>query len=259
MAFSGSGMGSGAAGGAIMGAQMGGPWGAAIGAAGGGLLGAFGGKKGKGATRVNQWLENPAYSWTEGLREDQAGFYGDELARIREGRAPSYWDSLEGSLRDQQQSDLEARYFGFEGDRGGSIMDVMQSAGAQSGIGPRGTNANVTKGLRDYSRERQSIENYITQLRAQEMQNAYNTIPTGINSLAPGPEGQWDSYTMPGTPGSNPGGALLGSAIGSMGSLPSFSTAPSKAGYAVPGMGGYRRGTPMGTYNTGSMSILPRR
>ena len=259
MAFSGSGMGSGAAGGAMMGGQMGGGWGAAAGGVLGGLMGAFGGSEGTEAQRVNQWLEDPSYSWTEGLREDQAGFYGDELARIREGRAPSYWDSLEGSIRGQQQSDLQQRYFGREGERGGSIMDTMMSMGAQTGIGPRGTSANVTKGLKDFSKERQTIENYITQLRAQEMQNAYNTIPGGINQLASGPEGMWDNYTIPGQAGTNPGGDLLQAGISTMGKLPSISTAPTKAGYAVPGIGGYRRGTPMGTYNTGSMSILPGR
>jgi len=262
MAFSGSGAGSGAAGGAMMGAQVGGPWGAAIGGVAGGLMGGFGGKEGTPAKRVNQWLEDPSYSWTEPLREDQAGFYGDELSRIREGRAPSYWDSLEGSIRDQQQGDLQQRYFGREGERGGSIMDTMMSAGAQTGIGPRGTQANVTKGLKDYSKERQTIENYITQLRAQEMQNAYNTIPTGINNLASGPEGMWDNYTMPGTAGTNPGGDLLQAGIGSLGSLPSIGGA-NRTGYAVPGIGGYRRGTPMGTQSvqtsTGRMSLLPGR
>ena len=262
MAFSGSGGASGAAGGAMMGAQVGGPWGAAIGGAAGGLMGMFGGSEGTEAQRVNQWLEDPSYSWTEGLREDQAGFYGDELARIREGRAPSYWDSLEGSIRDQQQSDLGDRYFGQEGNRGGSIMDSMMSMGAQTGIGPRGTSANVTKGLKDFSRERQSIENYISQMRAGEMQNAYNTIPGGINSLASGPEGQWDSYTIPGQAGTNPGGDLLQAGIGSLGQLPSIGGANS-TGYAIPGMGGYRRGTPMGTQSvntpTGRMSLLPGR
>lgn len=210
MAFSGKGAMSGAAGGAMLGAKTGNPYVAAGGAVVGGLMGAFGGEEGTAPVRHQDWLQNPQYDWTEGLLKDQAGFYGDELSRIRRGEAPAYWDSLEGSIRNQQQGDLDLRYFGREGERGGSIMDIMQSAGAQGGIGMRGTNANVTKGLRDFSRERQTIENYITQLRAGEMQNAYNTIPGGINALSQGPEGEWDNWTEMGTAGTDPGGDLLG-------------------------------------------------
>jgi len=173
-------------------------------------MGAFGGEEGTSPIRHQDWLQDPRHPWTDQLLEGQAGFYQDELDRIRTGRAPSYWDSLEGSIRDQQQGDLDLRYMGREGERGGSILDIMQSSGSQTGLGPRGTTANVTKGLRDYSRERQTIENYITQLRAQEMQNAYNTIPGGINALEKGPGGEWDTWTEMGQAGPDPGGDLLG-------------------------------------------------
>lgn len=209
MAFSGSGAASGAAGGAMMGAKLG-PWGAAAGGVAGGLMGAFGGKKGTAPVHHQDWLSDPQYGWTKDLLENQAGFYGDELNRIRSGQAPSYWAGLESSIRDQQQGDLDRNYFGRPGERGGSMMDNYMSLGAQTGIGPRGTQAQVTKGLRDYSQERSTIENYISQLRAGEMQNAYNTIPGGINNLSQGPQGQWDIWDSAGTEGSNPGGDLLG-------------------------------------------------
>jgi len=219
MAFSGGGMASGAAGGAMMGAQAG-PYGALAGGAIGGLMGAFGDTEGTAPQRVNTWLENPQYDWTQPLLKKQAGFYSDEMDRIQRGEAPSYWGGLETSLRNQQMQPLEQSYFGREGERGGSMVDIAKSAGAMTGLGPRGTNANVTKQLRDFSQERSRIEDYISQLKSQSMENAYNTIPGGINAIDRGPSGQWDNYTIPGSAGSSLGGELLSQGISSgMGSL----------------------------------------
>ena len=218
MGFSGSGMGQGAAGGAMMGAQTGNPYAAAGGAVIGGLMGAFGDNEGTPAQRVNSWLENPQYGWTQPLLEKQAGFYGSELDRIQSGQAPAYWSGLETSIRNQQQGDLNQNYFGREGERGaGTQLGMAQAQGAMLGTGPRGAQANITSTLKDYNQERSRIEDYITQLRSQSMENAYNTIPQGINNLDRGPQGQWDNYTIPGTAGSSLGGDLMSQGLSSGG------------------------------------------
>lgn len=113
---------------------------------------------------------------------------------------------------------------------------------------------------RQYVQDQNTLESERYQRALQSHQEQANRWQAGVAIAAAPFTGGASLAMMPS--GSVGGGFNLGgmsqmAGMGGMSNMPSFSQ--SQPGWAVPGLGGYGAGTPMGAYNTGSMTMLPKR
>jgi hypothetical protein len=107
-------------------------------------------------------------------------------------------------------------------------MDSARSTGAAMGVGPKATNAQVSKQLGNFSNAEKQIGEYIAGLGVQQGVNYQQMLMQGSNGMQQGPRGQSFAGGQYSTPGSNPLGQL-GTALSA--------AAPWMQGMSFPGQG----------------------
>jgi len=217
---------SGAVGGAGTGFQIGGPWGAAA----GGLLGAIaGGLSGFGEEGYPGGYEYmppevitlPQYSFTEprlGLTSD---FISQNIERMMQGKFPAYYEEAIPQLREMQQRPLQQAYFGGGAARpyGPSVMDAVREAGAATGIGPKPTMAYTNKALSRYEDKMRSIDEFITKMGVDIMQEDAYRFPMISSQMPKGPDVAISSPFGIQIPGAGGGGSPFADLMGALGNF----------------------------------------
>lgn len=188
--------------------------------AGGGMsaLGSmFGGKSGT-TKQGYDIVKMPQYSWTEPNRKLTADFLSSNLQRMSEGKLPTYMSEALPYIESGMRRPLNQMYMGRPGQRGGSIYDMVASAGAMGGLGGKSIMSQVSRASQDYADRSQAIDEYLANLKYQTMSRDALAFPEMLRAQPYGPETQIVSYGGTSSPASNPMGSLfnaLGSAAGS--------------------------------------------
>lgn len=197
--------GSGALSGALSGAAMGSVVpgiGTALGAIGGGLaglLGGFGG--GEGMQQGYDIVEMPQYSFTEPMLRQTSDYLSDAMSRLGRGEYPSYYENALPTLRKAMADPLYQTYYGRPGERSGLVQQAMQ-VGAMTGLGPKSTNVQASKQMQNYATQEQQIDQYLTQIGVDVMNQQAQQIPQYMMSMPQGPNAQIVNY-MGGVGGSS--------------------------------------------------------
>lgn len=190
--------------------------------AGGGALASKFGSKNKGTpggVQGPQVITMPQYSFTEPRLNLTSDFITQNLQNMMEGKLPAYYEAARPKMREAAGRDLKETYFGRPGERAG-LTQMAQEVGASSGLGPKGTQAQVSKQFKDYSRKEQQIDEFLTQLGvdvAREGAMAFPQMSTGM------PAGPQSTVIGPYAYGGNEQPSQLGGFLGQIaGSLPSL-------------------------------------
>jgi len=195
-----------------------------------------------------EWRSAPEYPWTQGLLSDVAGFAGDELARIRRGEYPEYFTNALPTFRENLARPLQRFYEGVPGQRQGALQK-MYELGSIAGLGPANVGMQVQKQLFEWGQEERKIDEYLTKLGYDVMQQGAYGIPSMILGMPRGPEGSWVSPFQPAVP-QNQTGAMLGNLGGqlltqgagwAMNNL--FSGTQNQQSYGLPQYGIYGQGS----------------
>lgn len=157
---------------------------AAIGAAGSIASSALAPKGGGGGPSV---VSLPTFDFFEPGAKEASDFQRQQLASLSQGQFPQFFQNAIPQLRQELQQPLTQRFFGTEGNRGGSILDTATAAGAMSGLGPRRLASNVNKSLRDFSDRSQSIDRFITQQGVDLASNFARSVPDSLFNAPQGP------------------------------------------------------------------------
>jgi hypothetical protein len=131
----------------------------------GGLGSMFGGGgEGQPGSGGGVYLQPNDFPWmTDRLKQD----YGQE---------PEWWKKIKPEMQAGMEQDTYETYYGTPGQRTGVMQGAVQ-AGAMTGIGPKATNANVSKVGSQYATARRQISDFINQQTSTIIQeNNKNTI-----------------------------------------------------------------------------------
>ena len=212
----------GAAGGAMGGAGLGTMImpgiGTAIGGVAGGLLGLFGKKKGTQSQMITYdpgaaYRDSANPLWNQSLAYNQ-----DELSRLQQGLAPSWFSKSINPLRDYRREQLRRNYYGTPGQQG-AWGQAMES-GSITGLSPRRSLAQAGQARNMYMNDMSGVEDSITQMYMNAMQNSANTVPNqGRNYMQTAMSMQPSSQYIPGTPDSNPMASTLSGFSGGLSGL----------------------------------------
>ena len=145
-----------------------------------------------------EWLENRQYDWTEDAYNQIAQNALAQQDRVNQGQFSEWYGALRPQLRQGLDQGLQNTYFGAPGERQGTIQ-AAQQVGAQTGVGPKATHAQVNKQLYNYGQQSSAIDQYLAQLDYQTQQQDVDRYFNQIQSLPQGPQGQFGHFA--GTPG----------------------------------------------------------
>ena len=175
----------------------------------------FGGKnKGKSGVTQPQVVTMPQYSFTEPRLNQTSDFISQNIQRMSEGKLPAYLDKAMPSMRNNMARQNRSTYFGSPGQGGPGVLDAVKSAGAATGIGPKATMMQTNKALYDYGTREKEIDEYLTKLGVDVMQEDAYRFPSMSMQMPKGPDAQivgGQSYNQPQKPD------YMGQAIGAIG------------------------------------------
>jgi hypothetical protein len=127
----------------------------------------------------------PTFDFFEPGAKEASDFQRAQLATLAQGQFPQFFQNAIPQLRQELTSPLIERFFGREGERGGSILDSATAVGSLTGVGGRSTTANVNKTLRDFATRAQSIDRFITQQGVDLTKNFAQSIPRSLATEIP--------------------------------------------------------------------------
>lgn len=145
------------------------------------------GSDGGGGYSYNPVIEHPQYSFTEPRMKLTSDFYTDQIQNLMEGKAPPYLQKYMPGMRESLNKNLEKTYFGRSGERTGAVQQAYER-GAITGLGPKGTQAQVDKTMRDYTEKAEDIDRYIDGLLFNATQQAAMKLPYMSQSMPKGPD-----------------------------------------------------------------------
>jgi hypothetical protein len=158
-------------------------------------------QQGKGGQGGFAQVEQPQYSWNEGLRKTQADYLTGALANLQAGKAPQYWQNAEPGLRAGLYQNASDTYYGTPGSRTGIINNAM-AAGTMTGLKGKAAFTPGMQAIKEYGTKRSLIDQYLAQQGVNIMQNEQSNIMGAINSMPSGPGAQvvpWQSQAAPQT------------------------------------------------------------
>lgn len=152
----------------------------------------FGGGKKDGGSQSNSVMPSiyvmPQYDFTEPRLRETSSFLSDNIARMRRGEYPDYYQNALPSMREALRRPNHEAYYGRNGEAG--ILRDTASIGSITGIGPRSTNSAVEKALYDYGSKEQQIEEYLQKIGVDIMQRDATAFPQLSAGLPKGPDAQ---------------------------------------------------------------------
>lgn len=139
-------------------------------------------------------VEMPQYSYSEPMLRDTSSFLSDNISRLGEGKFPAYYDNALPQIRAGMSDPLKQRYFGTEGDRSGSILDMAKGLGSQGGLGFKGVQAQTNKQFKNYQAEEAKIDAFLASMGVDIMKRDSGLMPQLAMNMPRGPETQIVNY-----------------------------------------------------------------
>jgi hypothetical protein len=168
---------------ALMGA---GPWGwAATGASA--LLGGLT-KKSKTEIPWGKVVTMPQYDFTEGRLKTSSDFVNNSIDALGRGEEMPWWSQYKNTIQDNMHDSLNKQYQGWGSQKG--LYDIAAQTGAVSGLGPKATNAQVSKQMLDYQQRAKDIDTEIAKISAEVQSSAATSFPQISSNMPRGPEAQ---------------------------------------------------------------------
>lgn len=172
-----------------------------------GVLGMFGeggaGDMGNGESGYDI-VQMPQYSFTEPRLRLASDYVSQNLERMQRGEYPSWYDKAQPIMRQGMMRGLNESMYGRAGERTGALQQANDQ-GAILGVGPKASWAQGRKLLGDYMQKSSAIDEYLTGLGVNIMQQGEGTYLQASNSMPRGPETQIVGYggAVPSGGGSN--------------------------------------------------------
>lgn len=188
----------------------------AIGSMGSAAAGMAANANRKGPTQNIIYPSQPSYNDTR--QRLQSDWITQGFNRMNAGQMPAWYEGISPLLRKQQQTSLNAAYYGDPMQTG--IYDQTKSYDASRGLGGGGA-ASKTYGSQQqkYAQQNKQISDYISQLGYNAMQSDTQTLPQQSNALSADIRG-WNTpvgmYTTPAQPNN---WDSVSKAFGMMGSM----------------------------------------
>jgi hypothetical protein len=129
-------------------------------------------------------VEFPQYPWTRPRLELTSDYITSGLQNLQEGKPPPYLQRYLPEIEADLQRGLKRTYLGRPGERSNSQVGIAQQTGAITGVGPKATQANVDKVMKDYAEKQQSIDAYINSIIVDTMRRDAVAFPQ-ISSQQP--------------------------------------------------------------------------
>ena len=159
-----------------------------LGAAGAGMS-MFGNNKNKGSPGGWAVQQMPTWSWNEGVRKTAADYASQGLQNMQQGRFAPWYENAMPAMRESMSRGNRQAYYGVPGERTGA-MNAGMEAGALTGLGPRGANANVLKLGRSYADRESQIDEYLQKMGVDVNLQSQGTYLNSINQAPQGPPSQ---------------------------------------------------------------------
>jgi hypothetical protein len=121
---------------------------------------------------------------------------------IMSGQEPSGFGGFATNINELENRNIERDFLGDPGNRSNSILNQYQQLGAQTGVGPKSTFAQVGKGLSEMEARKIAARAAIEKARLNFMQQASLAAPQGLLNIPRGPNQQAFPFTIPGQQGS---------------------------------------------------------
>jgi hypothetical protein len=165
----------------------------------------------------------PQYDFTEPRLRETSSFLSDNIARMRKGEFPDYWENALPTMRENMSRPNYEAYYGSAGRQG--ILRTQADVGSITGLGPKKTTSLVSKSLYDYGNQEKQIDEYLTKLGVDIMQRDATAFPQLSAAMPKGPDAQLaypqqiQGQTVDAAGGGSAFGSLLNGILGNNGLL----------------------------------------